>query len=166
MPQLDTATYLPQLFWLVVSFVVMYLLMARIALPRIGEVLRTRRERVETDLQRAESLKAEAETALAAYQESLEGARTEAHRIAAEAVQTIAAETENRNDAMTARLAQEAAAAEARIVAAKDAALADLKSVASDVVGVMVPKLIGTEADAAAVAQAVDAATERHGTTG
>jgi len=73
MPQLDITTFAPQIFWLAVSFVVLYVLMSRLALPRIGAILAARSGQIEGDLDAARRLKAEAEAAVAAYEKALSG---------------------------------------------------------------------------------------------
>jgi hypothetical protein len=78
MPQLEVSTFVPQLVWLAITFVILYLLMAGIGLPRVGGAIETRRRRIDDDLARAAQLKSEAETVLAAYQETLARARAEA----------------------------------------------------------------------------------------
>ena len=67
MPQLEVSTFVPQLVWLAITFVVLYLLMAGIGLPRVGGAIEARRRRVDDDLARAAQLKSEAEAVLAAY---------------------------------------------------------------------------------------------------
>src|ERR1700726_1651418 len=78
MPQLDISTFTPQLVWLTIWFVVLYLLMAKLAMPRIARAMEARRRRREDDLARAAQLKAEAEAANAAYQKTLAEARAQA----------------------------------------------------------------------------------------
>ncbi|NND48972.1 MAG: F0F1 ATP synthase subunit B', partial [Rhizobiales bacterium] len=79
MPQLDFSTYIPQLVWLAISFIALYLLMARVALPRIATVIEERRDRIASDLDEAERSKAESEAAVAAYEAALAEARGKAH---------------------------------------------------------------------------------------
>jgi len=71
MPQLELHDFAPQLIWLVISFVTLYLIMARVALPRIANVLEERRDRIASDLDKAEQLKRKTDEAIAAYEESL-----------------------------------------------------------------------------------------------
>ena len=73
MPQLEVSTFLPQLVWLAITFCLLYLLMARIGLPRVGGVIEARRRRIDDDLARAAQLKSEAEAVMAAYQQTLAG---------------------------------------------------------------------------------------------
>jgi F-type H+-transporting ATPase subunit b len=57
MPQLDFSTYLPQVFWLVVTFIALFLIMWKIAVPRIANSLEARQKRIEDYLDRAADAK-------------------------------------------------------------------------------------------------------------
>ncbi len=161
MPQLDFTTFAPQLFWLAVSFVVLYGLMRWLALPRVGQVIAGRREHLSRDLTRAADLKTEAEAALAAYQKTLADARAAAQATLRETSEKLAAEAAARQQQLSATLAAQVAAAEARIAAMKEQALADVRGIATEVGGAVVEKLIGASADAAKLRTAVEHAAER-----
>ena len=92
MPQLEVSTFVPQLFWLVITFGVLFLLMAKIGLPRVSGVIEARRKRIDDDLARATQLKAEAEAALAAYQQTLASARAQAQAAVKDTTDKLAAE--------------------------------------------------------------------------
>jgi F-type H+-transporting ATPase subunit b len=97
MPQLEFADFLPQLFWLAVTFILLYALMSRLALPRVATVLAERDRQIEEDLARAERLKAEADETLRAYEAALIQARSEAqglHRQASAEFSALAATRE------------------------------------------------------------------------
>lgn len=157
MPQLDPTSYPSQLFWLAVSFVVLYLLMARLALPRIAEVMEARQSRIAHDLDQAAGLKVEAEAALAAYEETMSEARSEAQHLLAQAAEARAREAAERQAALDARLAEELAEAEARIAASRDAALANVEAVAADIAAAIVARLAAGDPDPALVRSAVGA---------
>jgi len=161
MPQLDITTFAPQIFWLAVSFVVLYVLMSRLALPRIGAILAARSGQIEGDLDAARRLKAEAEAAVAAYEKALSDARSRAQAEIARTNAQIAAEQDRRRQELEASLSAQAADAEARIRATRDAALADLKTVAADVARAMASRLAGTDIGAEAAARAVARELER-----
>lgn len=144
MPQLDPAVFVPQIFWLVVIFVVLFLLMQLVAAPRIGQVLERRRQALDDDLGRAAQLKAEAEGVLGAYEKALANARVEAQATLRQISEQMAAQAAERQRQLTAALAAQIAAAEQRIAAGKEAALADIRSVAVDVGQAVVEKLTGT----------------------
>ena len=63
MPQLDFSTFPNQIFWLVVTIVVIYLILQRVALPRIASVLADRSASIQRDLDKAEDYKRSAEEA-------------------------------------------------------------------------------------------------------
>ena len=156
MPQLDISTFTPQLVWLAIWFVVLYLLMAKLALPRIARAMEARRRRREDDLARAAQLKAEADEASAAYQKTLAEARAQAQATIKEASDRLAADAAARQRALAATLAEQIEAAERRIAATKEQALAEVRGIAVDVGRSIVEKLTGAVPDAAKMAAAVD----------
>ena len=156
MPQLDPAGFAPQLFWLAVTFLVLFLLMRSVAVPRVGRVIAARRQRLDADLGRAADLKAQAEAVLSAYETALAAARREAQTKLQQAAQQMAAEAAERQRILAAALAQQVEAAEQRIAAGKDQALADMRDIAADVGRAMVVKLTDLTPDAARMAAAVD----------
>ena len=156
MPQLDISTFTPQLVWLAIWFVVLYLLMAKLALPRIARAIEARRRRREDDLARAAQLKAEADEASAAYQKTLAEARAQAQATIKETSDRLAADAAKQQRALAATLAEQIEAAERRIAATKEQALAEVRGIAVDVGRSVVEKLTGTVPDAAKMAAAVD----------
>jgi F-type H+-transporting ATPase subunit b len=155
MPQLDYHTFVPQLFWLAVSFVVLYLLMSRLGLPKVRDAIEGRRRRLDSDLGRAAALKEEAEAALAAYQKILADARAAAQETLRRTGEQLAAEAAERQRQLAATLAEQVAAAEQRIAAGKDAALGEIRGIAAEVGTAVVEKLTGAVPDAAAMTGAV-----------
>jgi len=81
MPQLDFSTFANQIFWLIVTLVVIYFILSRIALPRIAEVLAERSDTISNDIAAAEELRSKALAAEEAYEQALSDARVEAARI-------------------------------------------------------------------------------------
>ena len=164
MPQLEQIdTYLSQVVWLVLTFGILYLVLWRSALPRISQILVTRQERIDGDLRKAAELKSEAETVLAAYEEAAAKARAEAQAILRDSAERFAAEAAERNDSLTAQLAEEAAAGEERIEAARVRAMADVESVAAELAGLAAERLTGTPADRAAAEVAVGQVMKERG---
>jgi F-type H+-transporting ATPase subunit b len=156
LPQLDPAGFMPQLIWLAISFVVLYLILSRVALPRIASVLDERERQMQSDIERAEKLKAEAEEALAAYERTMAEARAAAQGELRQAAQAVAADAAARESTLGAKLAQQSEAAERAIVAAKQAAVADLRKMAGEIAGAVAGKLAGVQIAGADLAAAVD----------
>ncbi|MDB5405311.1 MAG: synthase subunit [Rhodospirillales bacterium] len=162
MPQLDVSTFPSQVFWLVVTFAVLYVLMARLAIPRIEAAVEGRRVRIEGDLDRAGRMKSEAEAVIAAYEKALADARHQAQLTMKETTDRLNAAAAERQKAAAAAIAERTAAAEARIAAAKRAAMADLRTIAVDVARSAAARLVGTEVDEARAGAAVDAVLKGH----
>src|SRR5712691_9798571 len=93
-PPFQKDTFASQLLWFAVCFVLLYLLMWKVALPRVGGILAARRRRIEDDLTKAQRLKEESDAELAAYEKALADARTRAQTIANETRDKLNAEAE------------------------------------------------------------------------
>ncbi len=156
MPQLDFSTFAPQLVWLAISFVVLYLLMAKVGLPSVGRAIEARRRRREEDLDRAAQLRTEAERVIAAYEAARASAREQAQATIRETTERLAAAAVERQHELAAALSDRTRAAEREIAAAKERALSEIRGVASDVAASVAAKLVGSAPDAASVAAAVD----------
>lgn len=143
MPQLDVSTYPSQLFWLAVSFALLFILMNWVAIPRIGRALERREARIREDVSRAEAVRAEAEQILLQYEAGLKEARAAGHaqiQAAGQAAQKAAAD---RLAALKSELDQEARAAEQRMAAIKEKTLADIQPAIEGLAKAAAEKLIG-----------------------
>src|SRR5438093_624429 len=112
-PPFDAHTFASQLFWLALTFIALYLLMSRVALPRIGSILETRRQRVDSDLAEAQRLKDQSDAAIAAHEKALAEARGRAQALANDTREKAAAATEARRKEVDAKLNARIAEAEA-----------------------------------------------------
>lgn len=156
MPQLDPAGFSPQLVWLAITFAALFLLMWRVTLPKVADVFALRQERIAGNLDKAEKLKAEAETVLAGYQKAIAEAKGLAQAEIQRAGAGVANETAKREAVFGQKLAEKSAVAEGRIKAAKTEALASVRSIAGELASAMTTKLAGTAPGGAAAASAVD----------
>jgi F-type H+-transporting ATPase subunit b len=156
MPQLDPDTFAPQLIWLAITFIGLYLVMARVALPRIGNAIEQRRDRIANDLDQAQALKEATDRAIAAYEERMAEARSSAHAMAQETRQRLKAEVDAERARIDAELATKVTSAEQRIAKVKGAALEEMQKVAGELAGDIVAQLIGAKVTGADAAEAVE----------
>ncbi|MBL6928017.1 MAG: F0F1 ATP synthase subunit B' [Rhodospirillales bacterium] len=157
LPQLDASKFAPQLVWLVITFAVLYVLMSRVALPKIGSVLAARKDRIEGNLERAQTLKADAQALADAYEQAIAEARQNAQGVVAEARNTMSADASSRHDELNERLSAKVTAAEQRIAKATQEAVAGVRDLALDVAATAAERLTGDAPDGKAVSAAVDA---------
>lgn len=145
MPQLDTSTFASQLFWLILSFAVLFWLMWKIVIPRIAEVLQDRQERMDDDLEKAEKLRNDSAEVLEAYEKTIADGRAQAQSILREASDRMEAEAAERQAVLAEKLSQQTAEAEARINAAKEDALDNILSVSAEAAQAAAVRLSGSE---------------------
>ncbi|NIJ41739.1 F-type H+-transporting ATPase subunit b [Parvibaculum indicum] len=156
-PPFNPDSFSSQLIWLAISFGILYLLMSRVALPKIATVLEERHDRIADDLDQAEQFRSQTQEAIEAYEKALGEARDEAHKIAQATRDELQAETDRQRQEVEGELAARIADAESRIKSTKDTAMGNVRDIAADVAGTVVSQVLGENADTAALERAVDA---------
>ena len=142
-PPFQPENYASQLIWLAIAFIALYLLMSKIALPRIGSILEERRLRIENDLAQAHRLKDESDAAITAYEKALAEAHGRAQTLADETRKKAAAASEARRKEVDAKLNARIAEAEKSIAATRSAAMTNVGSIASEAAAALVERLTG-----------------------
>lgn len=161
LPQLDTTTFASQLFWFLISFVVLYLVISRIAAPKIDGVIQDRANRIKGDLDAAAKAKRDSEAAIAGYDKALADARAKALKSSDEIRNTVNAEINAKNDQASKQLAADTAKAEALIAERHKSAMERVGDVARETAADIVQKLSGEAANASDLEAAVNAALKR-----
>jgi F-type H+-transporting ATPase subunit b len=160
-PPFNKETFASQLIWFAIFFVVLYVLIGRFAIPRLGGIIEARRGRVEGDLAEANRLKEQSDAALKSYEKSLADARARAQTLANETRDKLSAEAEERRKALESQLNAKLGEAEKTIGATKTAAMANVRGIAVDTASAIVQRLIGTAPAGSAVEAAVADALKR-----
>lgn len=160
-PPFQRDTFASQLVWLAITFVVLYVLVARVALPRVGGIFAARRGKIDDDLGQARQRREESDAALAAYEKALADAHARGQAIAAETHARLTAEAEARRKTLETELNGKLAQAEQAIAATKQAAMANVRGIATETAAAIVERLIGSTPAEPAVAAAVDDALKR-----
>jgi F-type H+-transporting ATPase subunit b len=154
-PPFKTETFPSQIFWLVLTFAFLFVVLWRIAGPRIQGVIATRRSRIDGDLAQAQKHKADADAASAAYQSALAGARSRAQALAEQNRKRITGEIDRAKADADATALGEIAKAEARIAASRGEARAHVAKAAQDAAIAIVARLTGDAVPADEAATAV-----------
>lgn len=156
-PPFDPATFPSQLLWLAITFGALYLLMSKIALPRIGGILENRKSIIDADLAAADASRQKTDAAIAAYETALAEAKAKAQGIANQTREAIQADLAAKRSAVEADLTGKVTAAEARIASTKAEALTHVDEIATETAQTVVTQLVGdvsTDSVRAAVAKA------------
>ena len=160
-PPFQKDTFGSQLLWLAIFFVALYLIAAKLALPRVGSIIADRRKRISGDLAEAARMKDAADAAIATYEKALADARARAQAMAAESRDKVNAEAEANRKAVEASLHAKLTAAEQTIAATRTAAMANVQSIAQELAIAIVERLTGKAPSKATAAAAVKAAIKR-----
>ena len=158
MPQFDFTSFPSQIFWLVVSFIALYLVVSRIAVPRIAEVLEQRHRLVQDDIDRAAALKAETDAAIASYEQAMAEARAQAQDHVRSITADVKAIADKKTAEVVAAVTEQITSAEARIAKARSDALDGMKQLAADSARDVVAKLAAITPEAGKVDAAVASA--------
>jgi F-type H+-transporting ATPase subunit b len=156
MPQLDLTTFPNQIFWLLVFLTLVYLLLSRIALPRIGGTIAHRKGTITADISAADELKQKIVDAEKAYNDALVTARAEADKIVAKAKADIQADLNKAIAKADADIAKQSAESAKRIDEIRAGASEAVTIVAKDTAAELVAAM-GGAADAKAITAAVTA---------
>jgi F-type H+-transporting ATPase subunit b len=155
MPQLDVNTWPPQLFWLAVTFLVLYFIISKIVIPRTGGVIEGRKNQIDSDLNAAQRFKTDTDKAVADYEKALADARGKARTIGKETRDRLGAEVDKERHKLDGELSAKIAAAEKTIQEARSKALASVTELATDIAADIVGQLTGTKVTKADAASAV-----------
>jgi len=156
-PPFQKDTFASQLVSLLIAFVALYLIVSRIALPRVGSVIDARQNAIDGDLAEAQKLKDASDGALKAYESELAAARSRAQTIGTETREKLNADAEAERKTLEERLAVKLAEAEKTIAATREAAMSNVRGIAADAASAIVQQLTGTKPTAKTVNSAVDA---------
>jgi F-type H+-transporting ATPase subunit b len=157
-PPFESSTFASQLVSFAIAFILLYLIVSKLALPRMGGVLAARQGAIDGDLAEAQRLRDDSDAALKAYESELAGARAKAQGIGSEIREKLNAAAETERKTLEGTLATKLAAAEKTIAQTRTAAMGNVKAIAADAAGAIVQRLTGATPDAGSVNTAVDAA--------
>jgi len=156
-PPFESSTFASQLVSLTIAFVALYLIVSRIALPRVESVIGARQKAIEGDLAQAQALKDESESAIKAYETELASARARAQAIGNETREKLNAASEAERKKLEDQLTARLAGAEKQIAATRQNAMSNVRGIAADAASAIVQRLTGALPDSKTVNSAVDA---------
>jgi F-type H+-transporting ATPase subunit b len=154
-PPFDPANFTPTLVWLTLSFGLLYLLMSKIALPRVENILHSRQHKITSDIAEANDYRAKSEEAAAAHEKLIAEAKAKAVALAQETHAKLNAETEAKRGALEAELNTRLAASEAQIVEMKAKAMSNVEAIANGAAAAIVHRITGRPADPSAISAAI-----------
>lgn len=160
-PPFNSETFASQLLWFAFAFVLLYVLMSRVALPRVGEIVAARADRIAADLAAAQKLKDETDAAISGYEKTLADARANAQSLAGQTRDKLMAEADQHRKTVEADLNTRLQSAEATIAQTKSQAMGNVRGIATDAANAIVERLLGSKPDSKSLSDAVDQTLKR-----
>jgi len=154
-PPFDVSAFPSHLFWIAISFGLLYFFVNRLIVPQVGGIIEDRRDRIASDLGEASRLSRETDEVVAIYEQELAKARQDAYAIAQKQRDEIKAEQARRQAETEEQLAERIGEAEAQIARRRDAALAEVDAIAADAAQAIVERLSGATVSESEVSEAV-----------
>jgi F-type H+-transporting ATPase subunit b len=142
-PPFDATTFPAQIFWLVLTFGILYFLMSKVALPRVAEILETRESKIDGDLKAAAKMQEKAKAAGEAYEKLITDARSNAQGIGQKAKDAAVAAADEQRKTVEASTATKIAESESRIAASRNKAMGNVTEIASDTATEIVKRITG-----------------------
>lgn len=161
LPQFDPTWFASQVFWLIISFAILYVIFAKKTLPAISATIDRRRQQIDSDMETTGTLAQESETTLEAYKTNLKESHLKARAVVTKVEQDLKVAAEANQEKFREKAEKKMLKTEQAIIEAKDAALKDIKSMTSDVVTETVKKLLNREVDKKSVEKTVDALAKK-----
>jgi len=156
-PPFQKETFASQLLSLLIAFVALYLIVSRIALPRVGSLLDARQNAIDSDLAEAQKLRDASGEALKTYESELAAARSRAQAIGNETREKLNAASETERKRLEEQLSLKLAEAEKSIAATRASAMRNVRGIAAEAATAIVQRLTGLAPDGKSVDSAVDA---------
>ncbi len=154
-PPFNPQTFPSQLLWLAISFGALYLIMARVALPRLGGLIEARKARIAKDLDDAAAMQQKADAAAAAHEKTIAEARSQALATAQASRDKLTADSAVKRKAIEDDLAAKLAAADQEIAAMRDRAMSNVEGIAREAASAIFERILGHAPDSTAIEQAV-----------
>lgn len=160
-PQLDQSWYPNQLFWLVVTFSVLYVIVSRVITPNVGAVLNVREAAIDDAIREAERAKHTAESTRSGMESANVEARNKASAVLAKAQAETSKEALDALHKIDHDIARKLTQADTRIEESKAKALKAINTATGDLVEAMVTKLLGRSVDEPTIEAAISGATKK-----
>jgi len=163
MPQLNPEFWISQIFWLIVSFGILYIVLSKLILPKISANLESRKSQIQENIEAAEKQRESSEFKLKEYDEIILKSKLEAKNIFKDARDKILKDINIKKETLNEQIDEEIKKAEAEIEKLKEGAPEKINKIAIDTSSELVKKLIGAEVNNSSISAIVDDLSKRNG---
>ena len=163
MPQLNPEFWISQIFWLTLTFGILYVVLAKLILPKISANLELRKSQIQENIEAAEKQRESSETKLKEYDNIVFKSKLEAQNILKAAREKLIKEINSKKDNLDKQIDEEIKKAESEINILKKSAPEKINKIAIDTSSELVKKLIGAEVNNSSISAIVDDLSKKNG---
>ena len=163
MPQLNPEFWISQIFWLILTFGILYFVLSKLILPKISNNLESRKSQILDNIEAAEKQREDSETKLKEYDEIITKSKLEAKTIFNQARERALKDINCKREVLDKQIDEEIAEAEKEILALRKSAPNKINKIAIETSSELIQKLIGTEVNNSSISAIVDDLSKRNG---
>ena len=163
MPQLNPEFWISQIFWLTLTFGILYLVLSKLILPKIGANLELRKSQIQENIEAAEKQRENSETKLKEYEEIVLKSKLQAKNIFKDAREKVLKDINSKKEILDKQIDDEIKKAEKEIEVLKKSAPEKINKIAKETSSELVKKLIGADVNNSSISAIVDDLSKRNG---
>ena len=163
MPQLNPEFWISQIFWLTLTFGILYILLSKLILPKISANLELRKSQIQENIEAAEKQRQSCESKLKEYDDIISKSKLDANNIFKETRENVLKEISAKKEALDKQIDEEIKKVEKEINLLKEGASEKINKIAIDTTSELLVKLIGTEVNNSSISAIVDDLSKKNG---
>ncbi len=163
MPQLNPEFWVSQIFWLIITFGILYVVLSKLILPKISSNLESRKLQISDNIEAAEKQRKESDSKLKEYDEIISKSKSEAKDIINQAREKVLRDISAKKELLEKQIDEEIKKAEKEIIKLKLEAPAKINKIAIDTSSELIQKLIGAEINNSSISAIVDDLSKKNG---
>ena len=163
MPQLNPEFWISQIFWLTLTFGILYLVLSKLILPKISANLETRKSQILENIEAAEKQREDSEMKLKEYEEIISKSKLEAKTIFNQAREKALKDINAKKEVLDGQIDEEISKAEKEIKTLRNGAPDKINKIAIETSSELIQKLIGAEVNNSSISAIVDDLSRRSG---
>ena len=163
MPQLNPEFWISQIFWLTLTFGILYIVLSKLILPKISANLELRKSQIQDNIEAAEKQRKDSESKLKEYDDIIFKSKLEAKNIFKDSREKVIKDINNKKETLENQIAEEIKKAEKEIEVVKKSAPEKINKIAIEASSELVKKLIGAEINNSSISAIVDDLSKKNG---
>ena len=163
MPQLNPEFWVSQIFWLTLTFGVLYIVLSKVILPKISANLELRKSQIQENIEAAEKQRENSETKLNEYEEIILKSKLEAKNIFRDAREKVLKDINSKKETLDKQIDEEIKKSEEEIEELKRTAPEKINKIAIETASDLVKKLIGAEINKSSISAIVSDLVKKNG---